>query len=166
VNGLENTPINGYFQVRRAVVSGNIFANNVTPYIRLGARSNREGMTIPPDTVDILNNILLDENCIGSDVYEALSAAANVTFRNNSVLGKCLSSPKKGFDKFPSGKRDGFDLVKDNTGKVIASVEQREISEKNITAGADWIDPAVISAMANRKYTVISAKEVGPSWLR
>lgn len=29
VNGLENTPLNGYFPVRRAVVANNIFVNNV-----------------------------------------------------------------------------------------------------------------------------------------
>jgi poly(beta-D-mannuronate) lyase len=166
VNGLENTPLNGYFQVRRAVVAGNIFANNITPNIRVGARSKREGMTIAPDTVAILNNIVLDENCIGTEVYQELSEAANVSFSGNKVLGKCLSAPKKGFDKYPSGKRDGLDLIKDNAGNVIASVEKKEVTDKNLTSGADWIHPSIITAIRDRKYTLTSAKEVGPTWLR
>ncbi len=166
VNGLENTPLNGYFQVRRAVVAQNVFANNVTPNIRLGARSKREGMTIPPDTVSIISNIMLDENCTGSEVYEELSEASNVSVTGNIVLGKCLSAPKNGFEKYPSGKRDAFDHIKDHKGNVIESVEIRQEIDKNMNAGADWVDPSIQSKIGKRRYSFLSAKEVGPSWLR
>jgi poly(beta-D-mannuronate) lyase len=164
VNGLENTPINGYYQVRRAVVAGNIFVNNVTPDVRLGARSSREGMTIPPDTITIVKNIFFDDNCSGSEVYEDLSAAHHVTFNANIVMGKCLSSPKKGFDKYPAGKRDGFDWIKDKTGNIVSSAEIKEATEQELFAGADWIEPSIKVKLDKRKYTYTSSKEVGPAW--
>jgi len=61
VNGLVNTPINGYFQVRRAVVADNIFVNCIAPYIRVGAFSKREGMILAPDTVTISRNLFFTD---------------------------------------------------------------------------------------------------------
>jgi poly(beta-D-mannuronate) lyase len=166
VNGLENTPQNGYFQVRRAVVADNVFVNNVTPDIRLGARSKREGMTIPPDTVAILKNVFFDDDCSGSEVYEDLSGSKHVSILYNIVIGKCLSAPKNGFDKYPSGKRDGFDWIKDNRGNVITSIDVIEEMNYNPGAGADWIDPIIRSEIGKaKKYTLTSSKEVGPSWI-
>jgi poly(beta-D-mannuronate) lyase len=165
VNGLENTPINGYFQVRRAVVAGNVFVNNVTPAIRLGARSNREGMIIPPDTVSILNNVFFDDNCTGNNVYEALSAASHVTMKDNKVVGKCLNAPKKGFEKVSAGRREAFGLITDNAGNIISSAEA-VYDCKDTGAGAEWIDAGIKAATNKKKYTISSAKDVGPVWLR
>jgi poly(beta-D-mannuronate) lyase len=165
VNGLENTPINGYFQVRRAVVSHNIFVNNVLPDVRLGARSKREGMTIAPDTVTITNNLFYDDANTSGDIYEDLNNSKNVTMTSNKVAGYSLSSPKKGFEKLKPGKRDGFDWIKDNKGNYIASVEDK-IVVPDINAGANWVDESIKQKIAKVKYTLTSSKEVGPIWMR
>jgi poly(beta-D-mannuronate) lyase len=166
VNGLENTPINGYFQVKRAVVAGNVFVNNVTPDIRLGARSKREGMTIAPDSIFILNNLFFDDNCTGSGIFEDLSGASHLTVQENKVMGKCLMSSKKGYEKIKPGKRDGFDFIKDNQGNIVSSAEMKYRTELHVSAGAHWIEPAITTEINKRRYTITSPKEVGPIWLR
>jgi poly(beta-D-mannuronate) lyase len=163
VNGLENTPINGYFQVRRAVVAYNIFVNNVLPDIRLGARSKREGMTIAPDTVNICSNIFYDDINSTGDVLEYMNDSRNVSTISNKVGGYSLSFPKKGFEKFKPGKREGFDRIVDAKGITIVSVESK-LTGLNITAGAEYVEPYILSVINKKRYTYLSAAEVGPLW--
>jgi poly(beta-D-mannuronate) lyase len=166
VNGLENTPLNGYFQVRRAVIGNNIFVNNNAPQIRLGARSSRAGMTIAPDTLSISGNVFLDEHCIGGELYEDISFASNLTFRDNAVYGKCLKVSKKGFDKYPTARRDGFDRLVDNKGVIIASSERQVIAPGRHGAGASFIDEAVSVVVSQTRYSFTNEKQVGPQWMR
>lgn len=163
VNGLENTPINGYFQVRRALVAYNIFVNNVLPDIRLGARSKREGMTIAPDTVNISGNIFYDDANNNGEVYEDLNNSRNVCISNNTVAGYTLVFPKKGFDKVKPGKRDGFDRITNSKGGTIISVESKS-KVQDVVAGADTTDTIILSEIEKRKYTWLSVAEVGPIW--
>lgn len=162
VNGLEKTPLNGYFQVRRAVIESNIFVNNIAPLIRLGARSNRSGMTLAPDSVSITTNVFVDDNCNGGEIYEDVSFSTNVCFTGNTVYGKCLRTPKKGFDKHPAAKRDGFDRIIDAKGNAIASVEDKP--QSSATAGASYVNPLIQKTLENRRYTYTTSGEAGPSW--
>jgi len=164
VNGLENTPINGYFQVRRASVIDNVFVNCDMPAIRMGAFSKRPGMTLGPDSVMISNNIIWDDAGKKGKVYELLTATNHLFIENNVVSGKGLQANEKGFvqmDKKPAG---GFEALQTSTQKI--SVPIRAKIEPAIVpgAGADWTDPAIQAATQKSKYTYIKAEQVGPSW--
>lgn len=168
VNGLVNTPINGYFQVRRAVITNNIFINNILPNIRVGAFSKREGMTVQPDTILIKYNFMLDENGQSQDVYEELTKPIHLTIKNNQLLGQKLINKINGFEllSYTGYKRDGFDWIKDAKGIIIASSEAKSPLTDNIGVGANWIEPTILNAIKKRKYTILSSIEVGPTWLR
>jgi len=165
VNGLENTPINGYFQVRRAVIEGNIFVNNNTPAIRLGARSKREGMTIPPDTLLISNNIIYDDECLGNEVFEDVSGAGHLSIAGNMVMGKCLSASVNGFKSIKKGHRKGFVSISSDDGKILAAMDILSVSDATYDAGADEIPESIRSVLIKR-YTITEANQVGPLWLR
>jgi poly(beta-D-mannuronate) lyase len=152
VNGLENTPINGYFPVRRAVITDNIFRNCAMPVIRAGAFSERPGMTIGPDTVTISNNLIIDEKGNKGNVYEALTPVNHLISQNNMVWGKALQANEKGF---VPGK-----------GKRKESDEPYTKATISTSAGADWSDPAITAAVQRRKYGALLPVQVGPSWNR
>jgi poly(beta-D-mannuronate) lyase len=163
VNGLENTPINGYFQVRRAVVSNNVFVNCDMPAIRMGAFSKRPGMTIAPDTITISNNILFDDAGKKGAVYESLTAANHLTINGNKIFGKLLQASEKGFEESKNkATRKSFDAIQDDKGNSILSIKDKATS--NTTAGADWSDPVITAATQKIKYTYIDIVHVGPSW--
>lgn len=165
VNGLENTPINGYFQPRRAVIHSNIFVNNAGPDIRLGARSSRAGMTIPPDTLLVACNIFYDDECAATAVLEDVSGVGHLTFENNVTIGKCLTAPKKGYSVLKKGKRDGFTSITADGRKVVQVNVVPSIALLG-DSGADAIPDAIKSATAGKRYTIMQTSEVGPLWLR
>jgi poly(beta-D-mannuronate) lyase len=169
VNGLVNTPINGYFQVRRAVIANNIFVNNLMPNIRIGAYSKREGMTVAPDTLFIKHNFMFDDNGTSGNVYEELTPPTHVTIASNTVIASALSiANSKGFKltKSKGYTREGFECIKDAKGQVIVSVKDKSAFTENTSAGANWIEPTIATETRKHKYTLLAATEVGPAWFK
>lgn len=162
VNGLENTPINGYFQVRRAVVNSNIFVNCGLPAIRIGAWSKRPGMTIGPDTVTISDNMIWDDASHKGAVIETLTPAAHLTIQNNKVIGKGLQY-STGFEQSTRNDVADFYTVQLPAGKKV-SLPLTEKVKPSTSAGADWMDTAIQAAAQKSKYSYMSVQQVGPSW--
>lgn len=163
VNGLVNTPINGYFQVRRAVISDNVFVNCDMPVIRIGVFSKRPGMTMGPDTVTISNNIIWDDAGKKGAVYESITAAAHADIRDNKVFGRSLEATEKGF--IASDKKDinrSPDSRWSYTGKMLIAI--KSTAPAVTTAGADWVEPAIQRATQGSKYTYLKAVQAGPAW--
>ncbi len=168
VNGLVNTPQNGYFQSKRCVFADNIFVDCVTPVIRIGAFSKREGMILPPDSLTIKNNIIFDDAGKAGEVYEDATTPQHITYTNNKVYGQYLTINQKGFDK-EKGKtpqRDGFNYIKDANGNTISSINNKAALVDNKGVGADYTDAFIAKEAAKTKYSYLSAKEVGPVWMR
>jgi poly(beta-D-mannuronate) lyase len=167
VNGVVNTEINGYFQVKNAFVQGNIFVNCIMPAIRVGAFSNRDRMTQAPDSVNITDNVIVDDAGLSGDVYEELSTPTHITFANNEVMGKNLSTSNE-FKKI--GKklvRDGYISAKDEaTGKVLYDMNKPKTYASVGNAGANFISSTIARLLIEKRYTYLSAKEVGPLWMR
>jgi poly(beta-D-mannuronate) lyase len=166
VTGVVNTPLNGYFQVRRAVVADNIFVNCATPNIRNAATPKRPGATLAPDSVLIMNNIFYDDKGMTGDIYEEHLPVSHLTVQNNTVIARGLRANVKGFDseKFKGSLRDGFNGIQDSKGNNIASIKDKGNTKGFNAAGADWMPEEIAAATKGRKYTIISTKEVGPSW--
>jgi poly(beta-D-mannuronate) lyase len=167
LNGLVNTPINGYFQVRRGVLVNNIFVNCNMPSIRMGAFSKREGMTVAPDTILIKENLVFDDAGKVGNVYEELTAPANLTMKSNGIIAKNIQANNAGFILMDSkGKRDGFNWIKDSKGKIITSTEAKAAMTYNNGVGASWLPEAIQNATQKKKYSYLSAVEMGPVWMK
>jgi poly(beta-D-mannuronate) lyase len=167
LNGLVNTPINGYFQVRRAVLVNNIFVNCNMPAIRVGAFSKREGMTVAPDTILIKVNLIFDDAGKVGNVYEELTAPSNLTIKNNGLIGEYLKANQNGFVLMGNkGKRDGFNWIKDGKGNMLTSVEAKAALTYNTGVGANWVEPSIANEVKKRKYTITAVSEVGPVWMK
>lgn len=167
VTGLVNTPLNGYFQVKRATISHNIFMECATPNIRIGATPNRPGATLAPDSVSIHNNVLILPK--GNDrLLEQVVPATQLLVANNKVYTPQNLNKINGFETFVSSKikRDGFDWIKDDQGNFIASVEDKYVLPANINAGAKLVPASIAKALSRHKYTFLTSAEVGPIWMR
>ncbi|MEO8172371.1 MAG: polysaccharide lyase 6 family protein [Sediminibacterium sp.] len=151
LNGLENTPINGYYPVKNAVITGNIFLDCEGPAIRVGAFSpKREGMNIAPDSVTISSNGFYNDKYPSIDAIETITPASNYTITNNSVLGYHL---KEGFRQFAI-----------STTRVVIGDMPRSVLTENKNAGADEVLPSIKQRIGETKYTNSAAGAVGPEW--
>jgi len=165
VTGLVNTPINGYFQVKRALVANNIFVNCAMPNIRVGATPKRDGATLAPDSVAIQNNVFFNDQESGAQVYEEVLSPNHLTISSNKIIGNNLRANTKGFENISSKgvKRSDFDCSNNAKGNAIASIICKA-SLPSTKAGASFVDPSIIKEIAGRKYTIVSAEMVGPTW--
>lgn len=156
LNGLVNTPINGYYQVRNAVLTDNIFMDCETPLIRIGAFSpKREGMSIAPDTVTIQNNVFADFGNASGDVLEIITPASHFTATGNKI--------SKGYRV---AKMEAFTEIAKGTEKSISQFNYPAVLKLNKGVGAEWVLPKIIERMKGNKYTNSLSKEVGPVWDR
>lgn len=163
VNGLENTPLNGYFQVKRAIIGNNVFVNNAMPAIRVGVFSKRPGMTLAPDTITISDNIIFDNTGNSGPVYEEKTAPAHLRIINNSIYGRSLATKEKGFNTSGANmkwQKDGS-LLDEKGNPLPAAIEKAAIATM---AGANWMDESLLQATKGKKYTYMSPQQVGPSW--
>ncbi len=167
VTGVVNTPINGYFEVRRAVVAHNIFVNCAAPNIRLGATPKRDGATLSPDTVLIKDNLFYNDAGNNGEVYEEVLPCNNVNIENNTIVAKQLRATGKGFltVSFKGATRQGYAYIKDGKGKMLASCTNKSSVTGFNQVGANWIQPSLQEQLKGRKYTHLSAKDVGPMWM-
>lgn len=163
VNGLENTPINGYFPVRRAIISDNVFVNCDMPAIRMGAFSKRPGMTVAPDSIMITSNLIWDNAGKMGAVYESVTAAGHLLVMDNKVAGKGLRANEEGFDARTAESIKLIELPELVQGKKTL-IPQTTKASKPVTAGAGWTDPAIQAATEKNKFTYLTPVQVGPVW--
>lgn len=163
VNGIENSVLNGYFQVKNAVLRSNIFVNCDAPCIRVGAHTRKEA-TAAPEGISILENIFANEKGVSGVLYEEKERPSQLHCAENLVQGYAKAM-------LP----EGFSLVKEKRWKMgSAKLESivsgdTSLSEKYVpdlsVAGADWL-PLVLSERSGAKFILLSPAEVGPLWLR
>ncbi len=90
MQGLENSPLNGYFQVKRAVVAFNTFVNCQNSLV-IGLPGTYSGTpqvtTLPPEDCVIANNIVLTSS--GKLVDQRITPV-NLTWEGNIMYGTSL----------------------------------------------------------------------------
>ncbi len=163
VNGIPSSPINGYFQVKRAVINGNVFINNALPLVRMGAGTRKEA-TLPPDSVTVSNNLFFDDAANSGAIYDAATTGGLINTDNNIVSGKNLSLPQvKGFTEIKGTQRTATGEILDSKGNLLSPE-----SVVNVTthAGADEMPAEISEAISKRKYTILLPADVGPLWKR
>jgi poly(beta-D-mannuronate) lyase len=154
LNGLINTPINGYYQVRNAVVTDNIFIDCETPLIRIGAFSpKREGMIIAPDTVTIQDNVFASSGNANGEILEIITPALHLMVAGNKI--------SKGYKVAQPGL---FTEIKKGNEQSISQSGSAAVLKLNKNAGADWVSPKIRNRMKGVKYTYSPVGDVGPGW--
>jgi poly(beta-D-mannuronate) lyase len=92
VNGQENSPLNGYFQVKNAVIRENVLVNCNGPAIRIGAGKRKEAV-LPPVQVLIEGNIVFTTQAVeGASLmaWHPLVSDASVQVTNNRYAGSWM----------------------------------------------------------------------------
>lgn len=82
VNGIPNSPLNRYFQVKKAVVAFNTFVNVEQAFI-MGAGSS-SSQSLAPDSLLIVNNLVHTRN---GPIFEYEETPLQVTYAANVVYG-------------------------------------------------------------------------------
>lgn len=82
-NGIEGSPANGYFQVRRAVVENNS-ALDCKASITIGYADKDAKALLPPIDCEIIGNYLVSE---GRKVVTLTDPAARITWKDNAMWG-------------------------------------------------------------------------------
>lgn len=88
MNGVPNSPINRYFQVKDSKASNNLIIN--CDYVQLCAGSDEERSATPINT-EISNNVFYND--IRNQIFTIYDDVSGITFRDN-LLNEGLESPK------------------------------------------------------------------------
>ena len=93
MQGLENSPLNGYFQVKRATVAFNTFVNCSNTML-IGLSGTLTGATnvttLPPVDCTIANNLVLAAT---GKMVDQRTNPVNMTWQGNIMYGSTLSIP-------------------------------------------------------------------------
>ncbi|MEJ7626063.1 MAG: polysaccharide lyase 6 family protein [Ferruginibacter sp.] len=132
VNGLQNSPVNGYFQVKNAIIKNNFIINCNGPAVRIG--SGKKEATLAPHDIIIQDNIVYNDSILLNELLmEVNPLATKIHYKNNQFYGR---QPAE-------------------TGWV------KQLEDLLQKKGEIYINTSQI-----QKYTLQSAKQVGPEWMK
>lgn len=166
MNGVPNSPLNRYFQVKNAIVAFNTFVNCKYTMI-LGAGADSE-LSLPPENCIIANNLVLTDHQIITKEAEP----SNLMWEGNIMQGASLGIQKPdgiilsdpqlilSDDELwrPSDTSPALCAAAGNYAYIIDDMDGQSRGESK-DVGADQSSP---DAILRRPLT---ASDVGPSWL-
>ena len=85
VNGVENSPLNRYFQVKDAIVAFNTFVNTEETFVIGAGKSNEQ--SLPPENLTITSNLV--ETSMGP-ILEYEDTPVNISYATNIMHGSTL----------------------------------------------------------------------------
>jgi poly(beta-D-mannuronate) lyase len=171
MQGLVNSPLNGYFQVKRAQVLFNTFVH-CSNSIVIGLTGTLTGgtnvTTLPPVDCLIANNLVLSE---GSKIIDKRIDPVNMLWQSNILFGGSLAGFTNGnFQVDPQlslgsdglWRPDGTSPARAAAGGTYSFVTadfegQPRIGAKDIGCDQASVAPAL--------YAPLSSVDVGPTWL-
>lgn len=138
MNGVPNSPINRYFQVKDSKASNNIIVDS--DYIQLCAGSDEERSATPVNT-EMVNNVIY--NTEKNDVFTVYDDVSGIDFRDN-LLSPNIETPKNNGVEISSGfvkkdvkfiEKNGLKIPEgmDNMGPDLS--KERPTSENT---GVEW----------------------------
>ena len=127
MNGVPNSAINRYHQVKDVEISGNTFIN--CDNIAFGVGSDKE-RTATPENVWFEGNLIYKEQ--GSDVIIALDDLSGIDFKENTFSINEGRFSQKGFE----AKKITFN--KNAEGLYASNAYQPKLSATKENTGADW----------------------------
>ena len=121
MNGVPNSPLNRYFQVKRATIAHNTFVDNQAS-ITLGAGADSE-LTLPPLDCKFVNNVVYGTY---SPFFTQVAVPINMTYQGNIYFGATLGLSATGFlnadPRFAAVGSDGLRHISSNSPVINAAV--------------------------------------------
>ncbi|MBQ4913648.1 DUF4957 domain-containing protein [Maribacter sp. MMG018] len=134
MNGIFNSPINRYDQVKDAIIKNNTFIDS--DHIQLGAGADEE-RNAPPDNSVMADNIFYNEN--KDDVFTAYTNISGIKFENNLISPNIQPIAKEGFRPLQLSfvkNEQGFMVPADTTLNVGAKISPSIATKEN--TGVSW----------------------------
>ena len=165
VNGIPNSPLNRYFQVKDAVIAFNTFVNVEETFVMGAGRSSSQSLA--PDGLQIVNNLVVTRN---GPIVEYEDTPTNVSYTSNVFYGADLGIEEvDGILVADPELRAEQDLwVLSNTSVAVGTATSMDFVSDDIDGqkrdgepdiGADEISLAPIL------YRPLTSQDVGPSYL-
>jgi len=153
VNGVPNSLINRYYQVKDAVIEKNTFINSSS--ILFGAGKDAE-RTLGPENVSFKNNLILTSD--NTAYTDANNDSKGIIFTDNGLNPDFKGTLPLGFKKIKpkSIHIKGFNLPYD--AQFGAELKKLPLIQKQAT-GADWYRPVVKVPERQPKSFSVSASE-------
>jgi poly(beta-D-mannuronate) lyase len=166
-NGIPDSPLKGYFQVKRAVIAFNTFVDCRSTFA-IGLRG--AGASLPPESCTIADNVVLRG---GSPLVRVETAASDVSWRGNIMFGAepglATGTGVRVIDPKLSRGADGLWRPSANSPVIGAAVGELPFVADDLDGqprgprkdvGCDqWSPPPVPRSFPR-------PDEVGPSWRR
>ena len=105
--GIPDSVLSGYFQVKDAVIDGNVFVDNPGTLFDLDAGYGRRGCKLLPENVTISNNVMIVPDG-AKPVMVAKQSPTGIVWKKNTVVGGELGIEKP----------EGIELVKSGEMKL------------------------------------------------
>lgn len=143
MNGVPDSPINRYHQVKKAQINNNTFIN--VSHIQLGAGSDIERSAVPVDSV-FKNNLVYTESSM--QPFTLFDDVGGIAFSNNVSNSPVLSELKKGFTETP------VTFVKNHNGLAVSNIEGVGVTPdmhvvKKSDVGVSWYPKTVPEVVFN-----------------
>ncbi|MBB4079574.1 poly(beta-D-mannuronate) lyase [Lewinella aquimaris] len=137
MNGVPNSPINRYFQVKDSEASNNVFVDS--DHIQLGAGSDEERSAVPESTL-VADNVFVNRN--RDTLFTVYDDMSGITFRNNLLDENLVPLQEEGFRKEKITLTDAGHGVMLPEGTAAAdSVRARmDIMATPENTGVTWYD--------------------------
>lgn len=161
MDGLENSPLNGYYPADNALVAYNVIVNSYGPAIKMGA-SNKDlkQPMIAPKNITLTGNTII--NSIGDNEAPFELTDLNTTFESRDNF-------------FTNGKtsQSGFTLVKSKQFLLIngfynvkTKVDPMVLDEINLRLSIHTIKLSDADITEFNPNWILKKKEVGVSWMK
>ena len=168
MEGIRDSELGGYFQVKNALVAFNTFVNNRQTF-NFGYGTGRKSQTMPPKDCVVANNLVLGGR---SPLITAHDPAMTVTFVGNVMHGAELGlPPTPGIRRLdPKLTKGGDGLWRPADGSpILGAAEGRFTIVVNDMDGQPRESPTDVGADHRSDQPVrrapLAATDVGPPWL-
>lgn len=161
MDGLEASPLNGYYPADNAIVAYNVVDNSYGPIIKLGIGNKATGKPfIAPKNVFIVGNTII--NSVGTNDAPFEFSDLNATFESRDNI-------------YTNGKTNelGFSLIKINQLQfqngiysVKTKINQKVFDEINKRLSIHGIKLSKNEITDFNPYWILKKKDVGVSWMK
>jgi len=152
LNGVPNSLINRYYQVKDAIIENNTFINSSS--ILFGAGKDAE-RTLGPENVVFKNNLLLTQS---TEVYTDANNDKGITFVNNALNDSFKGEIPSGFNKVKIRTINvkGYNLPYD--AQYGANLKKLPLINKEMT-GAQWYKPLANKPLRRLQRFIVKAAQ-------